>query len=140
MLICSQAELSLVYLCDLPQCSLEITARLILYATIFDEAGKVMLSVLSGLPAKVVNVTMESVRTGRLEGEAEKFLYLCFEGIEAHAIDRIPQASILSAEWKFQWHIEPSRQESSLRPVAVVSLHKHDFLGNRDTLFWYYEA
>ena len=97
MLIRSQAELSFVYLCDLPQRSLEITARLILYATIFDEAGKVMLSILSGLPAEVVNIAVESVRTGRLEGEAEEFLYLCFEGIEAHAVDRIFQTSILSA-------------------------------------------
>lgn len=97
MLIRGQAELSLVYLCNLPQRSLEITTGFILHATILDEAGKVMLSVLASLPAEVVNIAVESVRTGRLEGKAEKILYLCFEGIEAHAVDRIPQASILSA-------------------------------------------
>jgi hypothetical protein len=32
-----------------------------------------------------------------LEAEAEKLLYLRSEGIEAHAVDRVFQASILSA-------------------------------------------
>ena len=144
MLIRGQAELSLVYLCDLPQRSLEITTGLILHATIFDEAGKVMPSILSGLPAEVVNIAVESVRTGRSEGEAEKLLYLCFEGIEAHAVDRIFQTSILSTaqmlDQFFSVNTEPSRQEISLCSVAVVPLHKHDFLGDCSALFWRHKA
>jgi len=41
------------------------------------------------LPAEIVNITVESIRAGRLEMEAEKFLYFCPEGIETHAINRI---------------------------------------------------
>jgi hypothetical protein len=89
MLIRSQAELSLMYLCDFPQSGLEVTVGLILYATIFDEASEMMFAIRAGLPAKIVNITVESIRAGRLETEAEKFLYLCSEGIETHAINRI---------------------------------------------------
>lgn len=89
MLIRSEAELSLVYLCDLPQRRLKITARLVLDATVFDEARKMMLAILASLPAKVVNVTIESVGTSGLEAKAETFLYLGFESIKAHAVDCI---------------------------------------------------
>ena len=99
MLIGSQAEFSLVYLCDLPQRSFEFATGLILYAAVFDEAGEMMLAIPASLPPKVVDITVESVWTGRLKAEAEKFLYLRSEGIEAHAVDRVFQASILSAAW-----------------------------------------
>lgn len=89
MLIRSQAELSLMYLCNLPQSGLEVTVGFILYATIFDEASEMMFAILAGLPAEIVNITVEGVRAGSLEMEAEKFLYFCFEDIETHAINRI---------------------------------------------------
>jgi hypothetical protein len=89
MLIRSQAELSLVYLCDLPQSSLEVTAGFVLYTTILDEASEMMPAILAGLPAEIINITVESIRAGRLETKAEKFFYLCPEGIETHAVDRI---------------------------------------------------
>jgi hypothetical protein len=97
MLIGSQSEFSLVYLCDLPQGSLEFATGFILYAAVFDETGEMMLAIPTGLPAKVIDITVESVWTGWSEAEAEKFLYLRSEGIEAHAVDRVFQASILSA-------------------------------------------
>jgi len=75
MLIRSQAELSLMYLCDLPQSSLEVTVRFILYATVFDKAGEMMLAILAGLPSEIVNITVKSIRAGRPETEAKKFLY-----------------------------------------------------------------
>ena len=100
MLICRQAEFTLVNLGDLPQPSLEIAAGLVLHASVLDEAGKVMLSICAGLPPKVVDVTVESVRTGRLEAESEKFLHLRLEGVEAHAVDCIFQTSVLSAAVK----------------------------------------
>ena len=78
-----------MYLCDLPQSSLEITVGFILYATIFDEASEMMFAILAGLPAEIINITVKGIRAGRLETEVEKFLYFCPEGIETHAINRI---------------------------------------------------
>src|ERR1700760_3411217 len=108
MLIRSQAELSLVYLCNLPQSSLEVTAGFILYTTVLDKASEMMPAILAGLPAEIVNIAVEGTRTSRLETKAKEFLYLRSEGIETHAVDRILQASILSATWIFQWHAEQS--------------------------------
>ena len=110
MLIRRQAEFALVNLGDLPQPSLEIAAGLVLYAPVLDEASKVMLAICASLPAKVVDVTVESVRTGRLETESEEFLHLRFERIEAHAVDCIFQTSVLSAAVKhvISWNIRPT--------------------------------
>jgi hypothetical protein len=140
MLIRSQAKLSLMYLCNFPQSGLEVTVGFILYAAIFDEASEMMFAISAGLPTEVINITVESIRAGSLETEAEKFLYFCPEGIETHAINRILQASILSAAPTFQWHAEQVIGKSSLSPVAVVPLHKHDFLGDHYTLFYCHEA
>lgn len=89
MLVRSQAELSLVYLCNLPQSGLEITAGFVLYTAILDEASEMMLAILAGLPAEFVNITVESIRARWLKTEAEKFLYLRSEGIETHAVNCI---------------------------------------------------
>jgi hypothetical protein len=89
MLVRSQAELSLVYLCNLPQSGLEVTAGFVLYATIFDEASEMMLAIPASLPAEFVDITVESIRACWLESEAEKFLYLRPKGIETQAVDRI---------------------------------------------------
>ena len=89
MLIRSQAELSLVYLCDLPQSGLEVTVGFILYTTVLDEASEMMLAILSRLPTEIVNITVEGISAGRLETEAEEFFYLCSEGIETHTVNRI---------------------------------------------------
>src|SRR5712675_294332 len=102
MLIRRQAEFSLVNLCDLPQRSLEITIGFVLYATVFDEAREMVLAILASLPAKVVNVAVESIRARGLKAEAEKLLDICSEGIKTHAVDRIFQASILPAVQVFQ--------------------------------------
>jgi hypothetical protein len=48
-----------------------------------------MFDILPGLPAKILNILVECIRVGRLETEAEKFLYFCSEGIKTHAIIRI---------------------------------------------------
>jgi hypothetical protein len=48
-----------------------------------------LLAIPAGLVAKVIDITIESVWTGRLEAEAKKFLYFPSEGIEAHAVERI---------------------------------------------------
>jgi hypothetical protein len=37
-------------------------------------------------------------------------------------------------------YTEQSNRESSLNPVAVVSLYKHNFLGDRYTLFCCHKA
>jgi len=118
MLIRRQAEFALVNLGDLPQPSLEIAARLVLYTPVLDEASKVMLAIRAGLPAKVVNVTVEGIRTGRLETESEKFLHLRFEGIESHAVDCIFQTSVLSATVKhfISWDIGPTSSKVLTRP------------------------
>lgn len=89
MLVRGQAEFSLVYLCDLPQGGLEVAAGFVLYTTVLDEASEMVLAILAGLPAEFVDITVKSIRAGRFETEAEKFLYLCSEGIETHAVDRI---------------------------------------------------
>jgi len=143
MLICRQAEFALVNLGDLPQPSLEIAAGLVLYAPVLDEASKMMLAICARLPTKVVDITVESVRAGRMETESEKFLNLRFERIEAHAVDCVFQTCVLSAEVKTfhqLGHRSPRRQECSLDPVAVVPLHEHDFLCSQNTLFWCHEA
>ena len=97
MLVRGQTELALVYLRDLSQRGLEITAGLVLHASILDEASKMVSAILAGLPAKVIDVTVERKWPCRLELEAEKFLYFCLENLEAHAINRILQAGVLSA-------------------------------------------
>ena len=103
MLIRSQTELALVYLRDLFQRRLKITAGLILHASILDEAGEMMFAILASLPAKVVDITVERIRPCRLELEAEKFLDFSLESIEAHAINRILQAGVLSAAQSCRW-------------------------------------
>ena len=109
MLVGSQAKLAFVYLCNLSQGSLEVAAGLILYATVFDEASEMMVAILASFPAKVVNVTVERVRSGRLELDARKFLHLFFEGIKAHTINRILQTAILPAARNCQWYAEQRR-------------------------------
>ena len=88
MLIRSQAELSLVYLCNLPQSGLEVSVGLILYTTVLDEASEMILAILARLPTEIVNITVEGIPEGTLTTEAEKFFYLCSEGIETHAVNR----------------------------------------------------
>jgi hypothetical protein len=78
-----------VYLCDFPQGGLEVAAGFVLYTTVLDEASEMVLAILAGLPAEFVDITVKSIRAGRFETEAEKFLYLRSEGIETHAVDRI---------------------------------------------------
>jgi hypothetical protein len=97
VLIRSQAKLALMYLCNLLQRSFEVTAGLILNATVFDEASEMMVAILASLPTKVVNVTVERIRPGRLKLEAKKFLHLSSECIKAHPINSVLQTSILSA-------------------------------------------
>jgi hypothetical protein len=49
-----------------------------------------MFDILPGLPAEILNILVECIRApGRLETEAEKFLYFCSERIKTHAIIRI---------------------------------------------------
>jgi hypothetical protein len=103
VLVRSQPELALVYLRDLSQCRLEITAGLVLHASILDEASEMVLAILASLPAKVVDVTVERIRPCGLELEAKKFLDFCLENIEAHAINRILQAGVLSAAQSCRW-------------------------------------
>ena len=81
MLVRSQPELALVYLRDLSQRRLEITAGLVLHASILNEAGEMMFTILASLPAKVVDIPVERIRPCRLELEAKKFLDFCLENI-----------------------------------------------------------
>jgi hypothetical protein len=97
VLIRGQAKLALMYLRNLLQGGLEFTAGLILNAAIFDEASEMVFAILAGLPTKVVNVTIERIRPGRLKLETKEFLHLFFERLETHPIDCILQTSILSA-------------------------------------------
>ena len=97
MLVRGQAKLPFVYLGNLSQGGLEVTTSFILHAAVFNKASKMMVAVLASLPAKVVDVTVERVWSGRLELEARKFLDLCFKGIKAYAINRILQPASLSA-------------------------------------------
>jgi hypothetical protein len=97
VLIRSQAKLALVYLCNRLQRGLEVTSRLILNATVFDEASEMVVSILASLPSKVINVAVERIRPSRLKLEAKKFLHLCFKYIKAHPVNSVLQTSILSA-------------------------------------------
>ena len=97
MLIRGQTELALVYLRNLSQRRLEITAGFVLHASILDEAREMVFSILAGLPAKVVDVTVERKRSCRLEMEAKMFLNFRLKNIEAYTVNRILQAAILSA-------------------------------------------
>jgi hypothetical protein len=106
MLVRGQAKLAFMYLGNLSQSTLEFTARFILYATVFDKASEMVVAILAGLPAKVVDVTVERILSGRLELDTRQFLDLCFEGIKAHAIDRILQAAILPAARNCWWYAE----------------------------------
>jgi hypothetical protein len=97
MLVRGQAKLAFMYLGNLSQSSLEFTAGLILYATVFDKASEMVVAILAGLPAKVVDVTVKGVRPRRLELDTRHVLDLCFEGVKAYAINCILQAAILPA-------------------------------------------
>ena len=123
MLVRSQTELPLVHLRDRSQSRLEITAGLVLHASILDEASEMVFAVLAGLPAKVVDVTVERKRSCRLEPEAKKFLDFSLESIEAHAIDRILQTSVLSAAQSYRWDDQLSNKitHSALLPLSFCT-------------------
>ena len=140
MLVRSQPELALVYLRDLSQCRLEITSRFVLHASIFDEARKMVFSILASLPAKVVNVTVECEVSCRLELEAKKFLDFCLEYVEAHSIDRVLQTGVLSTVQRCWPDAQIKQENNALGPVTVVLLHKHNFLCDYLTLLWRHEA
>ena len=106
MLIRGQTELALVYLRNLSQRRLEITAGFVLHASILDEAREMVLSILAGFPAKVVDVTVERKRSCRLELEAKTFLNFRLKNIEAYTVNRILQAAILSAAQRSQWGVQ----------------------------------
>ncbi|SRR6266404_978257 len=96
MLVRSQTELALMYLCDLAQRRFEFTTGLVLHAPILDEASEVVFAVLTDLPAKVVDVTVECKGACGLELKVESIFYLRLERIEAEAINGILQSSVLS--------------------------------------------
>jgi hypothetical protein len=60
-------------------------------------------AIFASLPAKVVNVTIERIGLSRLELEAKEVLDLCLENVEAHATDRVLQASVLSTAQRGRW-------------------------------------
>ena len=100
VLIRRQAEYAFVNLGDLAQCSLERLSRLVLNAAILNESGKVTTSIMSRLPAELIDIRSELVRASGLKLVPEVLLDFCHEAFDAHAIDSVLDTGILSAKEK----------------------------------------
>ena len=95
MLVRCRAERALVHLGDLAETGLEVLLGLVLDASVLDEAGEVVFPILAGDPTEVIDVFVERERTGRLELVSKELLDCRFEVVEAHAVDRVLETSIL---------------------------------------------
>jgi hypothetical protein len=121
---------------DLFHARLEVFARLILDTPVLDEEREMMLAVFACYPAKIVDITVESVVTGRLELIAKQFLYFGFEDVEAHPVNGVFQACILSAdEVQVSEKGKGNNQGYSLCAIAIVSLNQHNLFGNNRAFF-----
>ena len=95
VLVRCQAERALVHLRDLAQGRLVVPPGLVLDAPVLDEAREVVPAVLARRPPELVDVLVEGERPGRLELVPEELLDFGLEGLEAHAVDRVLETSIL---------------------------------------------
>ena len=95
VLVRCRAERALVHLGDLAETGLEVLLGLVLDASVLDEAGEVVFPILAGDPTEVIDVFVERERTGRLELVSKELLDCRFEVVEAHAVDRVLETSIL---------------------------------------------
>lgn len=96
MLVRCQPEGTFVHFRNLPQTGLEIAPWLILYSTILDEHHEMMLAIFTNVPAKIVDITIESEGTRRLKGITQEFFDFVFVLTKAHAINCVLQASIFA--------------------------------------------
>jgi hypothetical protein len=80
VLVRGQAKLAFVYVGDLPQGGLEVTTSFVLHTTVsIGKASKMVVAILASSPARVVDVTVKRVWSGRLKLEARESLDLCFK-------------------------------------------------------------
>lgn len=89
MLVGGETELALVDFGNLLQAGLKILARLVLNASVLDEAREVMLPLAVCLPAEPVNVGSKFEWLRRIEGESLSLLYCSLEHVKAHPINGI---------------------------------------------------
>ena len=71
-----------------------------------NEASEMVFAILAGVPAKIIDVTVERIRPCRLELEAKTFLYFCLKNIEAHTVNGILQPGGFSAAQRCQWDVQ----------------------------------
>jgi hypothetical protein len=95
MLVRSQAEGALVYLGDFAETGLEFASRSVFYTSVFDEKREMVLPVRASVPAVVVNITVECEQSVWAKRISKQLLDFGFVDIEAHAVDRVLETSIL---------------------------------------------
>lgn len=95
MLVGGEAERALVNLGDLAEAGFEIPLGLVLDATILNETGKVVFTVVALDPAVVVGVTLECVWPSRCELIPKELLNFRFEGVKTHAVYGVLKTSVL---------------------------------------------
>lgn len=95
MLVRCRPERALVPPGNFQQTGLEALSGLILDSSVLNEACEVVLAVLAGVPAKVVDVAVEGEWSGWLQLPAQEALDFALERLETHAVNSIFQASVL---------------------------------------------
>ena len=98
MLICRHPEATLMDLGQLAEARLEALTWLVLNASVLDEACEMVAAVLSRRPAEVIDVTVESEGTGRLQGIAQPPLYFRLECVESHSVNGVLETRVLATE------------------------------------------
>ena len=96
MLIRCQPERALVDLGNFLEPSLEFPAGFVQNTPVLDEHRKVVSAVFASVPAKVVDIAVESVLTSRLVRVSEEFFHLSLVHVQSHAVDSVLEASILA--------------------------------------------
>ena len=83
MLVSRQSERALVDLGDLPKSCFEITSRFVLYTSILNEEGIMMLSIFASVPPKVINVAIKGERSIWTKRISKEFLNFSFVNIKS---------------------------------------------------------
>ena len=108
MLVRRHAERALVDLGDFTKTSLEFPSGFVLHASVLDEDRDVVPAVFTNGPPKMIYVAFKGIRASWGELVAKAVFYVSLEVVEAHAIDRILQTSVLhqgSESLFYEWTV-----------------------------------
>lgn len=83
---------------DLAQTCLKFAPRLVLYTSVLDEHGEVMLAVLACVPSEVVGVLCECVGPQGFKLISKQLLDFGFVHIKTHTVDCVLETRILGRQ------------------------------------------